>query len=184
MIEELTLRVLDAKHKYDDADRDRAAAMLEGGQVLLDAKASLAHGEFGPFLERVGVTPRTAQRWMLLVKAGLKSDTVTLLGGLARSVRIVKDVVKVYPDFGDWPSDIQVVVLKIYSKMKAKVDCLPEIQEALSGIDELPPEERIPALLKIHQSADTVLKMAGLTMPRNSDPGRNQLTTRRWRLKR
>ena len=56
--------------------------MLEAGAMLVEAKAQCKHGEWLPFLERAGVPERMAQRYMTLARSGLKSDTVTLLGGI------------------------------------------------------------------------------------------------------
>ena len=46
-----------------------AHAALDVGQLLIGAKAKAAHGEWGPFLERAGLRPRTAQDAMRLARA-------------------------------------------------------------------------------------------------------------------
>lgn len=57
------------------------AAILEIGARLLEAKQTLPHGEWLPWLqEKVDFSERTAQRFMKIAEGYEKSDTVTLLG--------------------------------------------------------------------------------------------------------
>lgn len=62
---------------------------LEAGLRLIEAKSACAHGTWLPFLKRVGVQERKAQRLMKLAQSGLKSDTVTDLGGIKGALAFV-----------------------------------------------------------------------------------------------
>lgn len=62
---------------------------LEAGHRLLDAKDAAPHGTWLPFLERVGVPERKAQRLMTIARSGLKSDTVSDLGGIKAALKFL-----------------------------------------------------------------------------------------------
>lgn len=59
------------------------AHALKAGTLLLEAKALIPHGAWIPFVERVGLTPRNAQRYMRVAsrwsELEAKSDTVSHL---------------------------------------------------------------------------------------------------------
>lgn len=62
---------------------------LEAGRLLVDAKDAAAHGTWLPFLQRAGVPERKAQRLMTLARSGLKSDTVSEMGGITAALKIL-----------------------------------------------------------------------------------------------
>lgn len=62
---------------------------MEAGHELLAAKSECKHGEWLQFLERAGVHKRHAQRLMRLAESGLKSDTVSLLGGIKAALEFL-----------------------------------------------------------------------------------------------
>lgn len=64
---------------------------LTAGRLLLEAKAKAAHGEWLPFLKDAGIPERTARRMMGLARSGIKSDTVTDLGGITRALSWSRD---------------------------------------------------------------------------------------------
>ena len=70
--EDALLTLLDCQSREREGNVDAAQARIEGGHSLIEAKAALSHGHWLPFLERVGLRPRKAQRWMQLA-----SDAVT-----------------------------------------------------------------------------------------------------------
>lgn len=59
-----------------------SAAYLEAGVLLCDARERSQHGNWLTFLERARMGERKAQRLMQLARSGLKSDTVSGLGGI------------------------------------------------------------------------------------------------------
>ena len=59
------------------------AALRRAPRLLIEAKAECRHGDWLPFLEMTGMHKRQAQRLMRVAGSGLKSDTVSLLGGLS-----------------------------------------------------------------------------------------------------
>lgn len=61
--------------------RAMAERALEAGRLLIEAKDNLRHGEFLPWLkDNVGMSERTARRYMTLAKSGVKTATVADLG--------------------------------------------------------------------------------------------------------
>ena len=81
-IEELTGKIADAWERYRRADADRTQAALDTGAALIELREGLPHGDFLPAVERLGIGKTTAQNWMRLSRAGLKSATVADLGGI------------------------------------------------------------------------------------------------------
>ena len=69
---EMQAEATEAKLLYEGAiqiGRQHAAKAVAVAKILLDAKARLAHGQFGPWLRLAGISEkseRTAQRWMRL----------------------------------------------------------------------------------------------------------------------
>ena len=55
---------------------DLLLATLEAGPLLTKAKGRLQHGEWGEWLHRVGLAPRTAPTWMKLAGMDLTAEDV------------------------------------------------------------------------------------------------------------
>jgi len=99
------------------AEATAIAKALETGRLLVEAKTACAHGEWLPFLDRSGVGERKAQRLMQLARSGLKSDTVTALGGIKAaldflSARVLPDPANylvAYRSGTSWPSPLTVI---------------------------------------------------------------------------
>lgn len=62
---------------------------LAAGHHLVAAKDECKHGEWLPFLTRAGVHERQARRLMQVARAGLKSDTVSDLGGIKSALEFL-----------------------------------------------------------------------------------------------
>lgn len=67
---------------------------IEAGHALIAAKDTAPHGTWLPFLARAGVPERKAQRLMKLAASGLKSDTVSDLGGIIAATSFADKVVR------------------------------------------------------------------------------------------
>lgn len=67
-----------------------AERAIAAGNMLVEAKALVKHGQWLPFLKEAGIPERTAQRYMTLADARLNSDTVSLLGGVVPALRFVR----------------------------------------------------------------------------------------------
>lgn len=79
----------EAKQAHNESlDHAQKAAerALAAGAALNEAKGLCAHGTWGDWLAQTGIPQRSAQRYMKLHSAGLKSDTVSDLGGIAAAL--------------------------------------------------------------------------------------------------
>jgi hypothetical protein len=76
----------------DAAEKSAIDKAIEAGRLLCEAKATCCHGKWLPFLERSGVPERKAQRYMKLARSGLKSDTVSDLGGIKAALAWLESV--------------------------------------------------------------------------------------------
>jgi hypothetical protein len=83
----LAENVRTAMNASASAEKTAIMAALEAGRLLSQAKAECPHGTWLPFLARAGVPERKAQRYMKLASSGLKSDTVSDLGGIKATLR-------------------------------------------------------------------------------------------------
>lgn len=75
---------------YRRRDKRRIEAALECGRHLIRAKDSVSHGEFMSLLERAGLEPRTAQRWMQLVRTGKTANDIRTQGGIQAALSHVQ----------------------------------------------------------------------------------------------
>lgn len=86
----LTVLAADIKDKLAASSAAELSAIdlaMAAGASLNEARSVCAHGEWLPFLEAAGVPERKAQRYMRLARSGLKSDTVSDLGGIKAALR-------------------------------------------------------------------------------------------------
>lgn len=89
----------EARAAHDDAMRHSMAAAeraLAAGAALAEAKSLCAHGQWLPWLAEAGIPERSAQRYMKLHNAGLKSATVADLG-LSEAEVIAGLMAKLWP---------------------------------------------------------------------------------------
>ena len=84
-IEDLLFATLDAVSRFRVGQREAVGAALEAGGLLTQAKGRLQHGEWGDWLHRVGLAPRTASTWMRL--GGLTAEDVIERGGINAAAR-------------------------------------------------------------------------------------------------
>ena len=86
-LEDLLLATLDAVSRFRVGQRDTVSAALEAGPLLTKAKGRLHHGEWGDWLHRVGLAPRTASMWMKLAGMDLTAEDVIDQGGIVQTLR-------------------------------------------------------------------------------------------------
>ena len=86
-LEDLLLATLDAVSRFRVGQRDTVSAALEAGPLLTKAKGRLHHGEWGDWLHRVGLAPRTASMWMKLAGMDLTAEDVIDRGGIVQTLR-------------------------------------------------------------------------------------------------
>ena len=89
-IEDLLLATLDAVSRFRVGQREAAGAALDAGALLTEAKGRLHHGEWGDWLGRVGIAPRTASTWMKLAGLDLTAEEVIDRGGINAAARGAK----------------------------------------------------------------------------------------------
>jgi len=77
---ELQALALAAHHGVEHHTIAAAEKALSAGEILVEAKGLCRHGEWGAWLKATGIPERSAQRYMLLHRAGFKSATVAELG--------------------------------------------------------------------------------------------------------
>ena len=83
-IEDLLFATLPAVSRFRVGQREAVGAALDAGALLSQAKGRLRHGEFGEWLGRVGLAPRTARTWMKLASMDLTAEEVIDRGGIGR----------------------------------------------------------------------------------------------------
>ena len=83
-IEDLLLATLDAVSRFRVGQREAT------GALLTQAKGRLRHGEWGDWLHRVGLAPRTASTWMKLAGMDLTAEDVIDRGGINAAARGAK----------------------------------------------------------------------------------------------
>ena len=83
-IEDLLLATLDAVSRFRVGQREAA------GALLTQAKGRLRHGEWGDWLHRVGLAPRTASTWMKLAGMDLTAEDVIDRDGINAAARGAK----------------------------------------------------------------------------------------------
>ena len=62
--------------------RESIAAFIKMGALLAEAHGEVERGEWLPYLERAGISKRTAQRAIRLFRSGLSADEVAVRGGI------------------------------------------------------------------------------------------------------
>ena len=86
-IEDLLFATLDAISRFRVGQRESVNAALEAGGLLTEAKGRLQHGEWGDWLGRVGLAPRTASMWMKLAAMDVTAEDVIERGGIVQTLR-------------------------------------------------------------------------------------------------
>lgn len=89
VLADLAERVRELDQASIAAELTATEKAMEAGRLLVEAKDGCPHGAWLPFLSRAGVPERRAQRLMQLARSGLKSDTVTDLGGIKAALRYI-----------------------------------------------------------------------------------------------
>lgn len=84
---DLAERIKDTHSAFVAAQRMTADKAIETGQLLCEAKELCRHGEWLPLLARSGIGERWARRLMQIARSGLKSETVSDLGGIAATLQ-------------------------------------------------------------------------------------------------
>ncbi len=108
-IEDLLLSTLDAVSRFRMGRLEALSAALDAGRLLTEAKRRFPHGEWGDWLGRVGLAPRTASRWMRLPALGITAEDVIAQGGINATLRGKSATVADLPGESDAPnvSDLQ-----------------------------------------------------------------------------
>jgi len=114
------------------AARTSIEKAVEAGKLLIEAKDALPHGGWLPWLRDVGITPRTAQRYMRLVTIPAdKYDTVSHLGIKGALDAIAKKV-----------SPTQAVLDELDA-------AITQLEALIAGLNDCPINERLSPLARI-----------------------------------
>ena len=81
-LEDLMMDTLDAVSRFRVGQREAVGGALDAGGLLVTAKGRLPHGEWGDWLARVGLSPRTASSWMKLAGLELTAEEIIAQGGI------------------------------------------------------------------------------------------------------
>lgn len=76
----LAAEIKNANVVFATAQRMTASAVIVMGKCLVEAKEICPHGEWESFLTKAGISPRTAQRCMRIVRSGIGSDYLATVG--------------------------------------------------------------------------------------------------------
>ena len=114
---------------------DLLLATLEAGPLLTKAKGWLHHGEWGDWLHRVGLAPRTASMWMKLAGMDLTAEDVIERGGIVQTLRggnLKSATVADLPD-SNLGRDLAEAEAEIATTKQAYYDALSRRHRALTG---------------------------------------------------
>ncbi len=78
--------------------RKSLESWIDCANVLLKAREVAEHGQWLPFLEQAGISPRHAQNMLRIAKRGLKCESISHLGGIGETLRLLAIVEK-------WPAE-------------------------------------------------------------------------------
>ena len=134
-LEDLLLATLDAVSRFRVGQRDTVSAALEAGPLLTKAKGRLQHGEWGDWLHRVGLAPRTASTWMKLAGMDLTAEDVIDRGGINAAARGVKPESASEADLpGSVDRDLAEAEAEIATTKRAYYDALSRRNRALRAL--------------------------------------------------
>jgi hypothetical protein len=125
------------------AHMDSINKALEAGQHLVEAREECKHGEWLPFLERAGIHERQARRLMQVARSGLKSDTVSDLGGIKGAL--------------DFLSKREKAAKALNASLAGGAVIHSQLRDAIDLIDEVArcfPIEKKPHSLQVFQDGD------------------------------
>ena len=130
-IEDLLFATLDAVSRFRVGQKEAVGAALEAGGLLTKAKGRLHHGEWGDWLHRVGLAPRTASTWMKLSGMDLTAEEVVDRGGINAAARGVKPKSAFEADL---PDDLANAEAEIADTKQAYYDALSRRNRAIRAL--------------------------------------------------
>ena len=81
-LEDLLMDTLDAVSRFRVGQREAVGGAVDAGGLLVTAKGRVQHGDWGNWLDRVGLSPRTASSWMKLAGLELTAEQIIAQGGI------------------------------------------------------------------------------------------------------
>ncbi len=121
---------------------DLPLSTLDAGSLLTEAKRRFPHGEWGEWLVRVKLSPRTASTWMWLAGLGITAEDVIARGGIratlnppnSATVADFSPVESDAPDVSDVQSELQEVEAAIKGAEDGYYDALNRRQRVLRAL--------------------------------------------------
>ena len=134
-LEDLLLATLDAVSRFRVGQREAVSTALDAGALFTKAKGRLQHGEWGDWLHRVGLAPRTASTWMKLAGMDLTAEDVIDRGGINAAARGVKPESASEADLpGSVDRDLASAEAEIATTKRAYYDALNQRHRALRAL--------------------------------------------------
>jgi hypothetical protein len=96
----LAAEIKNANVVFASAQRMTADAVIVMGRCLVEAKGICPHGEWESFLTSTGIAPRTAQRCMRIVRSGIGSDYLRIVG-MTTALQEIDEALAVMPPHGE-----------------------------------------------------------------------------------
>ena len=135
---------IQAAHREVQASAEKMAERaIAAGHMLIEAKGTLPHGKWRSWLDQhVGMSERSAQRYMQLARSGMKSATVAVLGiaGAAQAIAKTADIHVVRPPlslgeekaYQAWAMEMQTIIAAVPQEVRSALLYKPEVQLVLT----------------------------------------------------
>ena len=135
-IEDLMMSTLDAVSRFRIGQREAVIAALDAGGLLIQAKGRLRHGEWGDWLERLGLNARTARAWMRLSGMGLSAAEVIARGGIRATLagNAPKETATVADSRADRARELEAAEAAVGIAKRAYYDALTARQKAMRAL--------------------------------------------------
>ena len=107
---------------------------LDAGSLLTEAKGRLPHGEWGDWLVRVKLSPRTASTWMRLAALDITAEDVIARGGINSTLKGKSATVADLPPASDLQRELAEAEAAIGGAKRGYYDALNRRQRALRAL--------------------------------------------------
>lgn len=135
-LEELLYDVAACVQRYRHGQLAALEAAIEAGQLLAIARERCRHGDWIPWLEKVGLQRTTANLWMRLAKTGLTPLQVQEAGGIRAALESATREA-----LADSPEALQGIQRRVGKNKTRYYDSLTELGRAKRELSRAATEE-------------------------------------------